>query len=142
MFIQNVSLEGIKSGRHGDAGERGVLIQITDCGGSFPVPKAKFEKVFQFDFHDSDDASEEWAPQQHHGHQLVDILKMALEERRKVIVHCHAGYSRSAAVKVMGVHLGFIDANPEDPICPNALLLKYFGITYDNPFILTFDYFS
>lgn len=133
MFIQNVSMEAIKSGRHFDAGPRGVLIQITDCAGSFPTPKVKFEKVFRFDFHDSELSDEDWAPQPHHGRQLVEILKMALEERRNVIVHCHAGICRSGAVTEVGVIMGFID--PEVVRMPNLLVKKYMmealGLTYD-----------
>lgn len=133
MFIQNVSLEAIKSGRHFDAGPRGVLIQITDCGGSFPTPKVKFEKVFQFDFHDSELSDEDFSPKPHHGHQLVEILKMALEERRNVVVHCHAGICRSGAVTEVGVIMGFID--PEVIRMPNLLVKRYMmealGLTYD-----------
>lgn len=132
-FIQNVSIEGIKSVRHFDTGERGVLIQITDCGGSFPVSKVKFEKVFQFDFHDSEDSSSELSPQPDHGQQLVDILKMALEERRNVIVHCHAGLCRSGAVAEVGVIMGFKDTGVTR--IPNLLVKRYMmqalGLTYD-----------
>lgn len=135
MFIQNVSIERIKSGHHADAGERGVLIQITDCDCSFPTPKAKFEKIFKFKFFDIDDADAEGSPTAYDGQQLVDVLKMALEERRNVIVHCHAGICRSGAVAEVGVIMGFTDT--EALRMPNLLVKKYMmqalGLTYDSP---------
>ncbi len=133
LRIQNVSLEEIKNGQHEDAGERGVLIQITDCGGSFPTPKVKFDKVFQFDFYDVDVVHIEGGPKPYHGEAIVDILKMALEERRNVVVHCHAGLCRSGAVAEVGVMIGFTDTNKLR--LPNVLLKKHMmtalGWTYD-----------
>lgn len=140
MFIQNVSMEAIKSGKHRDAGDGGVLIQITDCGGSFPTPRMLFDKIFQFDFYDVDNAEIEWdnaeiewGPQPRHGDRLVAILKMALKENRNVIVHCHAGLCRSGAVAEVGVIMGFEDTGVTR--IPNLLVKKYMmqtlGLTYD-----------
>lgn len=133
MFIQNVSIDAIRTGFHKDAGDDAILIQITDCGGEFVTPKMKFEKVFQFEFHDVENETLEWAVQPAHGQQLVDILKIALDEERNVIVHCHAGLCRSGAVAEVGVIMGFEDTGVTR--IPNLLVKKYMmqvlGLTYD-----------
>lgn len=91
MFIQNVSAIDVKEGDHLDAGERGVLIQI---GEFMPEPKAKFEKIFQFGFMDvepGDEYFETGRMTSKQARKMVDIMKMALDERRDVIIHCLAG---------------------------------------------------
>jgi predicted protein tyrosine phosphatase len=122
MFIQNVAMMDIPRGDHMDAGERGMLIQILDPCMQFPIPKAKFEIIKQFEFLDVEPGSranlatdhdygnlEEFAMTRKQAKEIVVLLKQALEEKRNVVVHCYAGICRSGAVTEVGVMMGFQD---------------------------------
>jgi predicted protein tyrosine phosphatase len=122
MFIENVAMADIPTAFHMDAGERAMLIQILDPCMRFPIPKAKFEIIKQFEFldvepggranlatpHDYDDLNE-FAMTRTQAKEIVALLKQALEERRNVVVHCFAGICRSGAVAEVGVMMGFQD---------------------------------
>lgn len=114
QFIQNVSKEGIAVGRHFDAGENSMLIQILDPAETFPTPKHKFKEVHQFEFLDLEHEAigtdlEDCICSDEQAAQLVALLKHAQEERMQVVVHCHAGLCRSGAVAEVGVIMGFAD---------------------------------
>ena len=51
-FIQNASKFDVITGRHADAGENSMLIQIVDFFDTFPTPKCNFKEVLQFKFDD------------------------------------------------------------------------------------------
>jgi len=51
-FITNISRQEIIDGRHEDAGENSMLIQIVDFFDTFPEPKYNFKYVLQFKFDD------------------------------------------------------------------------------------------
>ena len=51
-WIENVSLADIPKGRHHNAGENSMLIQIVDPDMEFPQPTHKFKETHQFKFLD------------------------------------------------------------------------------------------
>jgi len=135
-WIENVSLGDIPKGRHHNAGENSMLIQIVDPDMEFPVPMHKFKETHQFKFLDlekDDDAAEELKISDIQAAQLVGHLQHALENRMNVVVHCVAGVCRSGAVCEVGIILGFNDT--EVFRSPNLLvkhkMMKVLGMTYD-----------
>lgn len=135
-WIQNVSIKEIEEGRHFDCGDRAILIQICDPCYVFPKPKHKFDLVYQFDFLDEEDESGsmgEFCIHDDQAEAIIKILQRALDERRNVIVHCHAGMCRSGAVTEVGILMGFTDTGKFR--LPNRLvkhkLMKVLGWTYD-----------
>lgn len=135
-WIENVSFGDILRGRHHNAGENSMLIQIVDPDMEFPVPMHTFKETHQFKFLDlekDDDADEALKVSDAQAEQLVDLLKHALDKRMNVVVHCVAGVCRSGAVCEVGVMLGFNDC--EVFRSPNLLvkhkMMKYLGWTYD-----------
>jgi len=137
MWIQNVALRDIPEGRYRGAGKDTILIQIVDPAMTFPVPKHKFDAVHQFEFldlEDSDDTiNEDFKIQDEQAEQLVAILHYALEHKKNVVVHCHAGICRSGAVAEVGVMMGFDDAKSFR--APNLRvkhkMMQQLGWTYD-----------
>lgn len=135
-WIENVSLGDIPKGRHHNAGENSMLIQIVDPDMEFPVPKHTFKETHQFKFLDlekDDDADEALKITDAQATQLVGHLQHALENRMNVVVHCVAGVCRSGAVCEVGTILGFNDT--EAFRSPNLLvkhkMMKVLGMTYD-----------
>ena len=136
-WIENVSLGDIPRGRHHNAGENSMLIQIVDPPGDFPTPMHKFKEVHQFQFLDVEEKDEvlEEAMKcsQDQANQLVGLLQYALANRMNVVVHCFAGICRSGAVCEVGVMLGFEDTGRFRS--PNLLvkhrMMKTLGWTYD-----------
>lgn len=135
-WIENVSLGDIPKGRHHNAGENSMLIQIVDPDMEFPVPMHKFKETHQFKFLDlekDDDAAEELKINDEQASTLVALLQHALEHRMNVVVHCVAGVCRSGAVCEVGTILGFDDT--EAFRSPNLLvkhkMMKVLGMTYD-----------
>ena len=57
-WIENVSRDDIRHGRHYDCGENSMLIQISDPPGDHPTPKCNFREVHQFDFLDAEDSDD------------------------------------------------------------------------------------
>ena len=136
MWIENVSLGDIPKGRHHNAGENSMLIQIVDPGMEFPAPMHKFKETHQFQFLDlerDDDFPEELKINDAQAAELVGLLQHALDKRLNVVVHCVAGVCRSGAVCDVGVMLGFNDC--EVFRSPNLLvkhkMMKVLGMTYD-----------
>jgi hypothetical protein len=136
-WIENVSLGDIPKGRHHNAGENSMLIQIVDPDMEFPVPMHKFKSTHQFKFLDlektDDTINDQWKIQDEQAEELVRLLQHALEHRMNVVVHCVAGVCRSGAVCEVGTILGFDDT--EVFRSPNLLvkhkMMKVLGMTYD-----------
>ena len=144
-WIENVALADIPKGRHHNAGENSMLIQIVDPDMEFPVPMHTFKETHQFKFLDieddgmSNDGNGEkidmsWGRiTDEQAKELVHLLQHAMEKRMNVVVHCHAGVCRSGAVAEVGVMMGFNDC--EAFRSPNLLvkhkLMKELGWTYD-----------
>ena len=135
-WIENVSLGDIPKGRHHNAGENSMLIQIVDPAMEFPVPMHKFKETHQFEFLDlekNDPFGEEFKITDAQAEQLVALLQQALDKRMNVVVHCVAGVCRSGAVCEVGVMMGFDDC--EVFRSPNLLvkhkMMKHLGWTYD-----------
>jgi hypothetical protein len=135
-WIENVSLGDIPKGRHHNAGENSMLIQIVDPAMEFPVPMHKFKETHQFEFLDleqGDAFGEEFKVTDQQAEQLVDLLQHALAKRMNVVVHCVAGVCRSGAVTEIGVMMGFDDC--EGFRSPNLMvkhkMMKKLGWTYD-----------
>ena len=144
-WIENVSLSDIPKGKHHNAGENSMLIQIVDPAMEFPVPMHKFKETHQFEFLDIEEDGltnngdgswtdmSEFAITQEQADQLVALLQRAMENRMNVVVHCVAGVCRSGAVCEVGVMMGFNDC--EAFRSPNLLvkhkMMKSLGQTYD-----------
>ena len=136
-WIENVSLSDIPKGRHHNAGENSMLIQIVDPGMEFPTPMHKFKETHQFQFLDVEEndhvLEEEMRCSHEQAAELVRLLQHALDKRMNVVVHCVAGVCRSGAVCELGVMMGFDDC--EVFRSPNLLvkhrMMKHLGWTYD-----------
>ena len=105
-WIENVSLGDIPRGRHHNAGENSMLIQIVDPAMEFPTPMHKFKEVHQFEFLDVEEKDEVLEEAMKCSHEqaaeLVRLLQHALDNRMNVVVHCVAGVCRSGAVCELG----------------------------------------
>jgi hypothetical protein len=136
-WIENVSLGDIPKGRHHNAGENSMLIQIVDPAMTFPTPMHKFKETHQFEFLDVEEKDEVLEESMRCSHEqaaeLVRLLQHALDNRMNVVVHCVAGVCRSGAVCEVGVMMGFNDC--EGFRSPNLLvkhrMMKHLGWTYD-----------
>ena len=135
-WIENVSLGDIPKGRHHNAGENSMLIQIVDPAMEFPKPMHKFKETYQFEFLDlekDDKWGEEFKVTDAQAAELVRLLQHALDKRMNVVVHCVAGVCRSGAVCEVGVMMGFDDT--EVFRSPNLMvkhtMMKVLGWTYN-----------
>lgn len=137
-FIENCAWDDVKHGWHFDCGPRAVLIQIADPATFFPVPKHKFEKVYQFEFLDAEDHDDRFPDevkiQDDQAKEIVEILISALAEKRNVIVHCHAGICRSGAVVEVASILGFIPTQRyrQPNLRVKHRMMRCLGLTYDS----------
>ena len=137
MWIQNVALRDIPEGRYLGDGRDTILIQIVDPASTFPVPKHKFDAYHQFEFLDLEDRDEcieeGFKITDDQAEMLVVILQEALELKKNVVVHCHAGICRSGAVAEVGIMMGFEDTRAFR--APNLRvkhkMMKVLGWTYD-----------
>jgi hypothetical protein len=125
MFIENCSKKDIIRGKHQDAGENSVLIQIKDPDWDYAVPYAKFKEVYQFSFADvkipcQEDSAHAITDEQ--ARQIAGILEHAKANDMNVIVHCVVGRCRSGAVVEAGISIGFPD--PYKKRNPNPLVLS------------------
>jgi len=136
-WIENVALVDIPRGRHHNAGENSMLIQIVDPCMEFPVPMHKFKETHQFEFLDIEandyTIDEAFRCSDEQAQRLVELLQHALLNRMNVVVHCHAGVCRSGAVCEIGVMMGFDDC--EAFRSPNLLvkhkMMRVLGWLYD-----------
>lgn len=135
-WIENISWDDCKHGRHYDAGPNAMLIQIADPATFFPTPKHSFTVTSQFEFLDAEDSDgfpDECKISDDQARQLVNLLQMALDQHMNVVVHCHAGICRSGAVVEVASMMGF---TPTDRLrIPNLRvkhkMMKVLGWTYD-----------
>lgn len=137
VWIENVSRDDCRNGRHTDMGTKSVLIQITDPATFFPVPKHQFAQVHQFEFMDAEDDDnfpDECKFSDEQASEIVGILQNALANRMNVLVHCHAGICRSGAVVEVGSIMGFTPT--ERFRLPNIRvkhrMMRVLGLTYDS----------
>lgn len=136
-WIENVSRDDIRHGRHYDCGENSMLIQISDPPGDHPTPKRKFKEVHQFDFldaEDSDDFPEEAKISDEQAAEIVRLLTHALDNCMNVVVHCHAGICRSGAVVEVASMMGFTptDRYRQPNLRVKHKMMKALGWTYDS----------
>lgn len=111
MWIENVSMADIIKGNHFLDKGKTILIQIQDFGTwQFANPrfKERFSAIHQFKFDDIEEDSVA-AIQPHHADEIFEIMKEALDNKKSIVVHCHAGLCRSSAVAEVGVVMGFQD---------------------------------
>ena len=110
MFIENCAAYQVEEGKHIDAGDNAMLIQIVDPDSNFPTPKASFKEIREFKFLDIEDynpGAERLGISDYQAKELVEALKHALKNGMNVIVHCTMGVCRSGAVADVGVSMGF-----------------------------------
>ena len=137
--IENVSWDDVKHGWHTKMGDDAVLIQISDPATFFPTPKEKFGEIHRFEFLDIDnndkgEYDDECLVSEEQAQKLVQILLMALEENKNVLVHCFAGICRSGAVTEVATMLGFEATNRyrQPNLRVKHLMMKSLGWTYDS----------
>ena len=135
-WIENVSWDDVKNGRHSDMGVNAMLIQIADPATFFPEPKHSFKEIHQFEFLDAEDDDgfpDEAKISDEQAHQLVNLLKKAKDNSMNVLVHCHAGICRSGAVVEVGTLLGFTatDRLRIPNLRVKFKMMKALGWTYD-----------
>lgn len=140
-WIQNVSMKAFATGNHFDPGYNAVAIQIVDPASSFPQPKFPFRAIDKFEFLDVDEPTNTYTQemidafgiQDEQARRIVLILQEALENKRNVIVHCHAGMCRSGAVAEIGIMMGFNDTGTyrQPNILVKKKLMQALGWTYD-----------
>lgn len=135
-WIENVSWDDCKHGRHYDAGPNAMLIQIADPATFFPDPHFNFKEAHRFEFLDAEDGDrfpEECMVSDEQAAEIVALLQRALDKSMNVVVHCHAGICRSGAVVEVASMMGF---TPTDRLrIPNLRvkhkMMKVLGWTYD-----------
>lgn len=135
-WIENVSWDDCKHGRHYDAGPNAMLIQIADPATFFPDPHFNFKEAHRFEFLDAEDDDrfpEECMISDEQAAEIVALLQRALDKSMNVVVHCHAGICRSGAVVEVASMMGF---TPTDRLrIPNLRvkhkMMKVLGWTYD-----------
>jgi protein tyrosine phosphatase len=106
-FIENCAEYQIVEGKHIEAGEDAILIQITDPDREHPKPLNSFKEIYKFSFLDIEDEEHPHSFNDHQAIEISKILKKAIEEDKNVIVHCVMGLCRSGAVVDVGVTMGF-----------------------------------
>ena len=135
-WIENISWDDCKHGRHYDAGPNAMLIQIADPATFFPDPHFNFKEAHRFEFLDAEDGDrfpEECMISDEQAAEIVALLQRALDKSMNVVVHCHAGICRSGAVVEVASMMGF---TPTDRLrIPNLRvkhkMMKVLGWTYD-----------
>lgn len=135
-WIENISWDDCKHGRHYDAGPNAMLIQIADPATFFPDPHFNFKEAHRFEFLDAEDSDgfdEDFKISDEQAAEIVALLQRALDKSMNVVVHCHAGICRSGAVVEVASMMGF---TPTDRLrIPNLRvkhkMMKVLGWTYD-----------
>lgn len=127
LFIENVSLHDIIEGYHIDCDSRQtVLIQIIDYEmKDYPTPKhlSKFSDVYQFRFDDTEDVFDINCITDSQATAIADILRDSFNNRKNIVVHCHAGICRSGGIVECGIALGYSDVEYRQRI-PNVLVKR------------------
>ena len=125
LFIENVSLQDVIDGNHIDTSSRStVLIQIIDHEMlDYPNPKQTFSEIYQFRFDDTEDLFDPNRITDTQAASIAYILRDAYNNRKNIVVHCHAGICRSGAVVDCGTMIGFSDVEHRLRI-PNVLVKR------------------
>lgn len=126
MIIQNVSYRDLENGNHYYS-ENIVLIQIVDPCMIFPKPLKSFNKVYQFEFSDSDNSKDiVWDARMstYQAKKILCILSNCFKKDKDVIIQCLSGKSRSGAIVEIGTLIGFKETNTERS--PNNYMLSIF----------------
>lgn len=110
-----------------------AIVSINDPDEPTPaLPEAK--RVLRLEFHDLDEPLAGYlAPSAEHVQQLLDLTRAHLTPDSRVLVHCHAGISRSAAASIiLAIALGTAPDQAIDQVIsgprgglPNPLLLEF-----------------
>lgn len=135
-WIENISWDDCKHGRHYDAGPNSMLIQIADPATFFPEAKYEFRETHRFEFLDAEDDDrfpEEAMISDEQARELVGLLQKALDRSMNVVVHCHAGICRSGAVVEVATMMGFTatDRYRQPNLRVKHKMMKVLGYTYD-----------
>lgn len=126
-WIINTGIKEIEKGEHLIDPDKTVLIQIVDMGAKFPYPhyKTMFRNIYKYQFDDLSYNTPGSITEQD-AKSIAINLRYAKSNNLNVVVHCHAGVSRSAAVHKSGVEYGFKDMNPSKLYyIPNIQVLDY-----------------
>ena len=141
QWIENVSWDDVRHGRHYDVGDNAMLIQIADPATFFPVPLRVFREIHQFEFLDADESDvikhgypEEALITAGQAETLVRLLQRALDSGMNVLVHCHAGICRSGAVVEVASMMGFTptDRFRQPNVMVKTRMMRALGLTYDS----------
>ncbi len=127
MWIANFSLDEVKNGNHIILNNDAILIQICDPKTNFPISpyENSFVKVFKFSFLDTNFSVEPRAINDYQAEKIAEALNFAKKNNLNIIVHCHAGISRSGAIVEVGTLIGFeILKNHKQPRIPNTLVFN------------------
>lgn len=125
-YCHNISMDSAKRGFWVNvAQENAIYIQITDPCCEFEPMKNNFAEIHRFEFLDDDLEGEghEFSITDEQAEELAKILRRANDEKRHVIVSCHAGLCRSGAVtEIMNRVFGY---EPGPSVrSPNQLVMK------------------
>lgn len=132
--IENCAADDLPKMWHHKVGENSMLISIRDPGSWLPRIGHKFKEVHYFEFLDVEEEDfvleESMKCSQEQANQIVGLLRRALNENMRVIVHCYAGVSRSGAVVEIAQEMGF---EPIDKYrCPNKLVMNKMRIALNS----------
>lgn len=111
--VENCSFRDVQRGNHRISPIGSVLIQITDPPDPiYPEPAEDvFVKKHQFAFLDADNPTryfpEKYLISKEQAQQIVEILKIALDNEQDVLIHCVVGACRSGAVVEVAEMMGF-----------------------------------
>lgn len=101
-----------------------ILIQI--LGGCENFPEIECSDRYQFLFEDCDESEDIIDPvfwiSNEQAKEIANIIRMAFEQDRDILVHCNQGISRSGAVVQAAIDYGFQDTNKFRD--PNQYVLK------------------
>lgn len=133
-WIQNVSVVDVARGDHKHDYGHTVLIRILDPMFTYkPDPEKDFNTVYEFEFRDVEDPSDEFAITQEQADEIANILKECLLKDMNIVVHCYVGVCRSGAVCEVGVMLGYEDtgAYRQPNVLVKSRLMKSLGLKID-----------
>lgn len=139
-YCHNISMDSAKRGFWVNVPhENTIYIQITDPCCAFEPMKNNFAEIHRFEFLDDDLEGDghEFSITDEQAEELAKILRQASQDRKNVIVSCHAGLCRSGAVtEIMVSQFGY---TPGPGVrSPNLLvmnkIMRSLGLSYDPNF--------
>lgn len=93
-----------------------------------------YRYVFRLEFLDTIDKGDEFGPTENVAKELLDIAHFLNGRVDHVVVHCHAGVSRSAATALLFEKLGYsLVKNRALASGANELLIERFNETLEDP---------